>query len=246
MSTAQLSPDVVDGKYYEVVKPQSFAERLLIRARNRIYDDFVRMCRPGPEDTVLDVGVSDVIGGGANVVERRYPWQEHITAVGLGSAEEFQATFPRVTYQQIEPDRPLPFPDGTFSIATCNAVLEHVGSEEKQRRLVSELMRVGKRVFLTVPNRYFPVEHHTAIPFLHWTDAGFALACRLLGKQKWTEPENLILMTHDRLRLICPPGAWFEIGATGLMLGQCSANLYLYTEGRTAHAELEGSEPPAT
>lgn len=226
------SAEVVDRKYYEVVAPQSFAERLMIRARDRIYDDFMRMCRPGPEDTVLDVGVSDVLGDAANVLERRYPWPDRITAAGLGAAEEFQAAFPSVTYRQIEPNQPLPFPDETFSIATCNAVLEHVGSEENQRRFLSELMRVGKRVFLTVPHRYFPVEHHSAIPLLHWTDSGFALASRLLGKQKWAQAENLILMSRGRLRAVCPPGAHVEVGTTGLKLGPCSANLYLYAGER--------------
>lgn len=230
MTGARPSSDVVDGKYYEVIAPDSFAERLMIRARDRIYADFMRLCRPGPEDTVLDVGISDVVGDAANVLERRYPWPERITAAGLGAAREFQAAFPRVSYRRIEANRPLPFPDGAFGIATCNAVLEHVGSEENQRRFVSELLRVGRRVFLTVPHRYFPVEHHTAIPFLHWTDAGFGLACRVLGKQSWARAENLILMSRKRLRAVCPPGVRAEVGTTGLMLGPCSANLYLYAE----------------
>ena len=231
MQGVRASAEPVDGKYYEVIAPASFSERLMIRARDRIYDDFMRMCRPGPGDTVLDVGISDVVGDAANVLERRYPWPERITAAGLGAAQEFQAAFPRVSYRRIEANRPLPFPDGAFDIATCNAVLEHVGSEENQRRFVSELLRVGKRVFLTVPHRYFPVEHHTAIPFLHWTDAGFGLACRVLGKRSWASAENLILMSRKRLRAVCPPGVRAKIGATGLPLGPFSANLYLYAEG---------------
>ena len=228
MSAVEASSELVDGKYYEVVAPQSFSERLMIRARDRIYDDFMRMCRPGRDDAVLDVGVSDVTGDAANVLERRYPWPERITAAGLGAADAFRTAFPRVTYRRIEANRPLPFADGAFAVAASNAVLEHVGSEAAQRRFVSELLRVGRRVFLTVPHRYFPVEHHTAIPFLHWSDAGFALACRRLGKQDWAEAENLILMTRRRLRAACPPGARVSIGATGLLLGPCSSNLYLF------------------
>ena len=244
MDGAQPSSGLVDGKYYEVVAPRSLSERLMIRARDRIYDDFVRLCRPGRDDTVLDVGVSDVIGDGANVLERRYPWPERVTAAGLGAAEAFQAAYPGVTYRRIEANQPLPFADGAFSVATSNAVLEHVGSAEGQRRFVSELMRVGRRVFLTVPHRYFPVEHHTAIPFLHWSDAGFALACRRLGKQDWAEAENLILMTRRRLRAACPPGVRVRIGATGLMLGPCSSNLYLFAPapqaGRPGAADRRG------
>jgi len=206
----------------------SLAERLAVRARDRIYDDFVRICVPQPEETILDVGVSDVIGSAANVLERRYPRPDRITAAGIGAGNDFRATFSRVNYRQITPNSPLPFRDATFDIAVSNAVLEHVGSPPHQRRFVAELMRVGRRVFITVPHRYFPIEHHTAIPLFHWTDGTFALACRLLGKQDWSRQENLILMSGRTLRAACPPDTQIQIGPTGILLGLCSSNLYLY------------------
>ncbi len=94
MTTSQTTSGAVDRKYYEVATPASFAERLVIKARDRIYDDFIRICRPSPQATILDIGVSDVIGDAANVLERRYPHLTNVTAVGLGTAEEFRATFP--------------------------------------------------------------------------------------------------------------------------------------------------------
>lgn len=234
MTDTHPSPGAVDGRYYEVATPRSLAERLTILARDRIYDDFIRLCRPRPEDTILDVGVSDVIGEAANVIERRYPYPQRLTAVGLGTAEEFRAAFPDVTYRQIRANEPLPFADGAFDIAASNAVLEHVGSAENQLRFVAELMRVGRRVFITVPNRFFPLEHHTGIPLLHWTNASFALTCRLLGKSAWTEKESLILMSRQKLRALRPQGARFEVGRTGIPLGPWSANIYLYSDGRSA------------
>jgi hypothetical protein len=104
---------------------------------------------------------------------RNVPSRTHITATGLGEGQHFRAAFPTV---QIKPSRPLPFEYGEFDIACANAVLEHVGSRELQRSFIRELARVGRRVFLTVPHRYFPVEHHTAIPLLHFTDPTFRLA----------------------------------------------------------------------
>src|ERR1700730_5458114 len=76
--SSQCSASLVDDKYYEVARPGSFGEALTIRARNRIYDDFIRICGPKPEETVLDVGVSDAIGNGPNVLERQYPYPEHL------------------------------------------------------------------------------------------------------------------------------------------------------------------------
>ena len=232
----RMSTNEIDTQYYEVATPGSLSEKLVAVARERIYADFVRLCAPNASDAILDVGVSDVVGDAANVIERRYPAQHKITAAGLGKGSAFKASFPEIKYRQIVANEPLPFADGSFDVVTANAVLEHVGSAENQRSFISELMRVGGRVYVTVPHRFFPVEHHTAIPFLHWLDATFPLACRALKKEKWAETENLILMSRRRLKDASPRDRAIEIGMTGIMLGPCSSNLYLFAPGRPARA----------
>src|SRR5262245_55684541 len=144
--------DHVDAKYYAAVPPRSLGERLTIAARDRIYDDFIRCCRPAPEDTILDVGVSDVVNDAANLLERKYPHPARITALGLGEGADFSAAFPSVAYRRIAANESLPFADKSFAIAASNAVLEHVGSRQNQVRFVAELMRVAHKVFITVPH----------------------------------------------------------------------------------------------
>jgi hypothetical protein len=220
----------VDDKYYQVVKPAGFAERLLIAARETIYADFIAQMQPTPESRIADIGISDVVTDGANVLERNYPHLANVTACGIGSAENFQRAFPTVHYRQIEPNAPLPFADNAFEIATANAVLEHVGSLANQIDFVRELARIARRVFISVPHRYFPVEHHTAIPLLHYNDRSFKTACALLGKSSWAEETNLILMTRAKLARLAAsaaPGIDAIVGTTGLNLGPLSSNLYL-------------------
>ena len=225
-----MTESTVDDRYYEAVSKSGISVRLLILARDRIYADFQRFCAPRAQDPVLDVGVSDVIAPGANLLERLYPHPERITAVGLGAGGDFRAAHPQVTYRRIVANEPLPFADGAFAVAASNAVLEHVGSPEAQRAFVAELARVARKAFITVPHRFFPVEPHTNIPLLHFADATFALACRATGKSEWAAQQNLILMDRARLRSLVPPGCKAEIGATGLPLGPFSSNLYLYIE----------------
>lgn len=220
--------DVVDQKYYQVAPPGSLAERVVTRARDNIYRDFMRVADPGPDSTVLDVGVSDVVGEAANVLERKYPFRDRITAVGLGAATAFQSAFPEIAYRRIEAGERLPFDDLSFDIATSNAVLEHVGSVEAQAGLVAEMARVARQAFISVPHRLFPIEHHTAIPFLHWLDATFRPACAMLGKQEWAEPANLILMTRGRLHRLRPANVAVRIGLTGVRLGLFSSNIYMH------------------
>ncbi|AWN48562.1 methyltransferase [Methylobacterium terrae] len=221
----------LDDKYYEAAAPRSLGERLTAAARDRIYADFLRLARPAPGTTILDIGVSDVVNDAANVLERRYPHPERITAVGLGSAEAFRAAHPAVAYQRVAADCRLPFADASFDVATSNAVLEHVGSPANQRLMLAEMLRVAHTVFLTVPHRFFPVEHHTGIPLLHYADAPFRFACRRLGKADWAEEQNLILMSRSRLAALVPPGRRARIGHTGLRLGPASSNLYLLISG---------------
>jgi SAM-dependent methyltransferase len=217
----------LDGRYYEVVKSGGVGERVFVWARNRIYSDFLATCSPAASDSILDVGISDVLNDGANVLERLYPHPEQITACGLGEAPEFQEVFPLVKYRRVKPHQPLPFGDKSFDIATSNAVLEHVGSRDNQARFVKELVRLARRVFITVPHRFFPIEHHTAIPLAHWTNVSFRVACTLAGKKNWARENELILMSSRRLSSLVPPDLPFRIGYTGVRLGPFSSNLFL-------------------
>jgi ubiquinone/menaquinone biosynthesis C-methylase UbiE len=238
----------VDGKFYEVAAPRSLGEKLLIAARDRIYRDFLELCTPRHGDAILDVGVSDVVTEGANVLERCYPYPEDITALGLGDGAEFHKAWPAVRYLQIAPNTRLPFADRSFRLATANAVLEHVGSRDDQRFFVRELCRVAEEVFITVPNRFFPVEHHTAIPLAHYWDRSFRTACRILNKAEWSREENLILMRWSGLAALAPevPGA--TVGYTGIRLGPFSSNLFLHLPSqnavRTQAKARQAASPP--
>jgi hypothetical protein len=216
-----------DYEYYEHIRGNGFSERFLTWIRDKIYCDFISACSPSAASRILDVGVSQLINRAANVLERRYPYQNCITAAGLGAGEEFRRAFPKVRYVQVVQSQRLPFDNLEFDIATSNAVLEHVGGIERQKFFLNELLRIAACIYVIVPNRYFPLEHHTAIPFLHFTDATFRLACAVTNNKKWIDENNLRLMTKRRLIELVPVDVKASVGYTGLKLGPFSSNLYL-------------------
>jgi hypothetical protein len=147
------------------------ASRVSMRSRERKLQLFLDLLQPGPETSVVDVGVTDApFGAGStdNFFEARYPWPEQITAVGQTELDRFAAAFPHVRAVRAD-GRELPFGNAEFDLGFSNAVVEHVaGGRDGQRQFVHELCRVARRVFVTTPNRHFPLEVHTLLPFVHW------------------------------------------------------------------------------
>jgi hypothetical protein len=150
------------------------ASRVSLRSRERKLELFLELLGPDAGTSVVDVGVTDApFGGGSsdNFFEALYPWPERITAVGHTELDRFAAAFPSVRAVRAD-GRELPFADGEFDLGFSNAVVEHVaGGREGQRSFVHELCRVSRRVFVTTPNRWFPLEVHTLLPFVHWLPA---------------------------------------------------------------------------
>jgi SAM-dependent methyltransferase len=151
------------------------ASRVSMRSRERKLQLFLDLLQPGPETTVVDVGVTDApFGAGStdNFFEALYPWPERVTGVGRTELDRFAAAFPQVRAVRAD-GRDLPFADAEFDLGFSNAVVEHVaGGRDGQRQFVHELCRVAGRVFVTTPNRRFPLEVHTLLPFVHWLPKG--------------------------------------------------------------------------
>jgi Methyltransferase domain len=198
------------------------AARISLRSRERKLRLFLELFRPGPETTVVDVGVTDApfaVGGGSsdNFFEARYPWPERITAVGNTSLDRFAAAFPGVKAVQAD-GRDLPFEDGAFALGFSNAVIEHVaGGREGQRQFITELCRVAEHVFVTTPNRWFPIDPHTLVPFAHWLPDGDAR--RRLQRARGFDDVLDPLGPHELTSLFPYPVKVFNRGMTLVAAG---------------------------
>jgi len=190
---------------YNVAKPTPLPIRVAARARRRMYERFLQNTAIEPSETLLDVGVtSDQSYESSNYVEVWYPYKDKITAVGMDDASFLEERYPGLRYCRAD-GRNLPFGRSSFDVVHSSAVLEHVGSSENQKQFIAELVRVAKRaVFLTTPNRWFPVEFHSVLPLVHWLPKPWFRS--LLSRTSYrffALEENLNLLDRREILQLC-------------------------------------------
>jgi len=176
-----------------------------MKARQKMFDRLMLDVRPTFSTRVLDVGVTSNRRKESNFFERLYPYPSQITAVGLEDAYFLEDDHPGLTYVKAD-GLNLPFPDQSFDLVVSFAVIEHAGRRSQQKAFLEELCRVGKSVYLTTPNRWFPVEFHTVMPLVHWLPPKwFRFILNLLGKRFYAKEENLNLLSAKDLMELFPP-----------------------------------------
>jgi hypothetical protein len=111
------------------------------------------------------------------------------------------------------------FADASFDIAFSNSVIEHLFNFETQRRMASEIQRVGKAFWVQTPNFWFPMEPHFQVPGWQWMPLDLRIAIIQRWRCGWRGPcsdrtaarklvEEVRLLSRSALKAIFP-GATF-------------------------------------
>jgi Methyltransferase domain len=208
------------NKQLNLTVPGSLPVRIGSYQRRRMYERFLSKTKVDVVDKILDVGVSvDVTYETSNYLEQWYPDKSAITAVGLDDAAHLERLY-GVRFVRAN-GLHLPFRDSAFDVVHSSAVLEHVGSFRNQISFVQECCRVARRwVFLTTPNRWFPVEFHTVLPIVHWLPKrAFRVLMRATGYSFFADENNLNLLSMKEVRAICARvnGFVFEVSSVSLL-----------------------------
>jgi SAM-dependent methyltransferase len=173
-------------------------------SRARKLDLFNRMMSPTNQMKLLDVGAQiDPNSNGEQQLIDTYPWKSNISVVNI-SADHVSTIKKR--YPEIETvvcdACELPWPDKHFDVVYSNAVIEHVGNFERQKKMASEIMRVGKRWFVTTPNRWFPFEFHMRLPFVTWLPGRNYLRIGNIISYNHLRGKYMLGVKRDDLRLM--------------------------------------------
>jgi ubiquinone/menaquinone biosynthesis C-methylase UbiE len=133
------------------------------KLRGQKSDLFLRMVGNGSTPgRLLDVGGGLGIDGEFLQLYRRF---KEVMVVNLDT--KCMEMPPDVRIKRMVADgRDLPFETNSFDWVFSNAVIEHVGEWKEQVLFAREVRRVASRgYFVATPNKFFPVEPHTLLPF---------------------------------------------------------------------------------
>lgn len=206
---------------YNIAAPGSLAVRIAGHQRRKMFKAFLAIGITA-SDTILDVGVtSDRSYDHSNYLEAWYSYKSKITAVGIDEGAAFlRETYPGVRYVKGD-GRSLPFADDSFDYVHSSAVLEHVGNAVQQMAFIAEARRVARKgVFLTTPNRWYPIEFHTVLPVVHWLPRKvFRRILVMSGKEFFASEQNLNLLSARQLRRMAKYiGCWDDYRVHGVRL----------------------------
>ena len=98
-----MSEAVTDEIYYAHAGNLSFLRRISAKAREANYRLFQKVMRPGPETTILDVGVSDEITLESNMLEQRHPHRGRCRELRRAGSRRPR---PAARRQAVRPERP--------------------------------------------------------------------------------------------------------------------------------------------
>jgi hypothetical protein len=103
----------------------------------------------------------------------------------------------------------LPFKKNTFEVVYSNSVIEHLNDLKSQQEFAEEIRRVGVNYFVQTPNKYFFVEQHFLLPFIHFFPKSLQrMVARKLDKLGLVYGEDLLtsikLLSYNDLRRLFP------------------------------------------
>lgn len=178
------------------------ASNLSIYVRSRQYIFFWNHLKPSPKDKILDVGTSpDERLKDTNFFEKKYPFSNKLSIASIEDCSNIVNKYNLHEFIRIVADKRLPLKDKSFDIIVSWATIEHVGGLKSQEFYLNELCRVGKKVFITTPDRLSIYEPHTTTFFLHYLPMKyFRKILSLTGKSFWSLEKHLNILSLKSIK----------------------------------------------
>lgn len=164
----------------------------------RIFDKKIKF------KNLLDVGTTPVFDECNNILLHRFKNRNNITSLSNLNCSVLKKKFKKVEFIKGDARR-MKFKENSFDTVYSSATIEHVGSRTNQLKFIKECYRVSRKdVFITTPNKFYPIEFHTKIPLLHFLPSEiYRKILFYLGFLFFSKKKNLNLISAKDLKNMC-------------------------------------------
>ena len=196
----------IDKKNYWLRLPliDKFLKRLILKNRIKIYRIFEENTNFDENTNIIDVGTTPILDEHENIIFHHYKWKKNITGFSNQDCSILKKVFKESNFI-LGDARDIKLKDNSFDISFCSATIEHIGSYLNQKKLISELIRISKNnIFITTPNRNFPMDFHTKLPLVHLLPKSIhRKILSFFGLKYFAEEKNLNLLNTNEIKQIC-------------------------------------------
>ena len=183
---------------------EHFFQRILIFNRIKILKIFNSVIKVKKNHKILDIGASPIDRESENIFLKEFKNHKYFTCLSNQNLAPIKKKFKNFSFF-IGDGRNMKFKNNCFDIVHSSATIEHIGNDNMQKKFILECLRVSKNfVFITTPNKYYPIDFHTKIPFLHWLPHKiYSKILKLLGDNFFRYKKNLNLISTKKAHRYC-------------------------------------------
>lgn len=144
-------------------------EKIMNNARNEFFNILKKNTKYTKKKSIIDIGTTPSLDDVQNIILSKTKDNKNITCLSNLNCKILLKKYPNIKKILIGDGRNNNLPNNSFDIVYSNATIEHVGSYKNQLLFIKECVRISKKyVFIQTPNRFYPIDFHTILPFIHW------------------------------------------------------------------------------
>ena len=185
-----------------VINHQKVLDKLLLKKRLEISNIINNVIKNQTIYDALDIGTTSDIGNASSntVIENI----KNIKKFKCISNQEITSNFFDIKLKKsivsdLSEDE---FHHFSSDLVISNATIEHVGGFLQQKKMIENVIKLTKKVFIiTTPNRFHPIELHTKIPFIHWFPKPiYRKILKFIGLSFYANEKNLNLLDVSEIK----------------------------------------------
>jgi hypothetical protein len=180
-------------------------EKIANNARNEFFKILKKNAKYSKKKSIIDIGTTPSLDNIQNIILSKIKDNKKITCLSNLNCKILLKKYPNIQKILIGDGRNNKLPNNSFDIVHSNATIEHVGSYKNQLLFINECMRISKKyVFIQTPNRFYPIDFHTILPFIHWLPKNIhRIILNIIGLNFYSLEKNLNLLSENDLRNLC-------------------------------------------